>query len=78
MYVLSIDVSAVHETDYELETYEVTFPSGTTNATLNITINDDTVWEPNEDFTLIINASLLPSNVNVSNTTVTIMNDDGK
>ena len=76
--VLCINGSAVHETDYKLETHEILFPSEATSATLNITIIDDTVWEPNEDFTLTINASSLPSNVNVSNTTVTIMNDDGK
>ena len=78
VYVLSIDGSAVHETDYELETHEVTFHSGDNKTTLNIAITNDTVWEPNEDFILTINASSLPSNVNVSNTTVTILNDDGK
>ena len=83
VYVLSNNGSAVHETDsdYKVETHEVTFQKGTTKTTLNITIIDDTIWEPNEDFTLTINASSLPSNVKVAkplNTTVTILNDDGK
>ena len=80
VHVLCVDGSAVHKTDYKMETHKVTFQKGTTKTTLNITINDDTVWEPNEDFTLTINASSLPSNVNVTepcSTTVTILNDDG-
>ena len=83
VHVLSINGSAVHETDYELETHEVTFQKGTNKSktTLNITIINDTIWEPNENFTLTINTSSLPSNVNVAepgSTTVTILNDDGK
>ena len=89
VHVLSNDGSAVHDitgsavddVDYEFEICDVTFQKGTTNATLNITITNDTVWEPNEEFTLTIDASSLPSNVKVAkplNTTVTILNDDGK
>ena len=73
--------SAVDDADYKFEICDVTFQSGTTNAILEIAITNDTVWEPNEDFTLTINASLLPSNVNVAepgSTTVTIMSDDGE
>ena len=81
VHVLCTDGSAVNETNYKLETHEVTFQEGTNEATLNITIIDDTVWKPNEDFTLTINTSSLFSNVTITdpeNTTVTILNDDGK
>ena len=81
VHVLCTGGSAVNGTDYELETHEVIFQKGTNHTTLNITINDDTVWEANEDFTLTIDTSSLPSNVTVTkpgNTTVTILNDDCK
>ena len=48
---------------------------------MNIAIIDDAVWEPDENFTLTIDTSLLPSNVKVTephNTTVTILSVDGK
>ena len=97
VHVLGIDGSAVHDItgsatdhddidfgiDYEFEeTHVVTFQKNTTKATLNITIIDDAVWELDEYFTLTIDTSSLPSNVNVTetdnNTIVTILNDDGK
>ena len=81
IHVSSTGGSAVDDTDYKFEICDVTFQSGTTNAILEITIIDDTIWEPNEDFTLTINTSSLPSNMKVTepgSTTVTIMSDDGK
>ena len=89
VHVLCTGGSAVHDiagsagddADYELETHKVIFQKGTNHTTLTITIIDDTVWELNEDFTLTIDTSSLPSNVTVTkpgNTTVTILSDDGK
>ena len=81
VYVLSNNGSAVHETDYELETHEVTFHSGDNEATMNITIINDALLGLNRNFTLTINTSSLPSNMTVTepgNTTVTILNDDCK
>ena len=97
VHVLSIDGSAIHDItgsaidhddvdfgiDYEFEEiHVVTFQKNGTKSTLNITIINDAVWELDEYFTLTIDASSLPSNVNVTepgnNTTVTILNDDGK
>ena len=66
--------------DYKLETRSVTFKKGTNIALLNISIIDDKFLEDNEMFNLTIDSSS-PSNVivgNTGNTTVTIINDDGK
>ena len=97
IHVFSTDGSAVHdidgsvvdnvtgsappEVDYEFGICVVTFQKGTNKSTLNITIIDDEYVEFNENFTLSINSSSLPSNVNVTKpgkTTVTILNNDGK
>ena len=67
--------------DYKLETQSVTFKKGTNIASLNISIIDDKFLEDNEMFNLTIDSSSPPSNVivgNTGNTTVTIINDDGK
>ena len=52
-----------------------------TNATFNITINNDDILESHETFMLTINSSSLPTHVTVGNpgeATVTIMDDDSK
>ena len=62
--------------------YTVTFPANATYATFNISIADDTMYEPNnETFTLAIDSSSLPTNISVAypgQATVTIVDDDGK
>ena len=61
--------------------YNVTFPANATCATFNISIVDDTIYEPNETFMLAINSSTLPTNVSLgypSQATVTMVDDDGK
>lgn len=68
--------------DYELGPYDVNFSAGITTAQLSIAINNDSLLEDDENFTLtIINSPSLPHNVSVGDpgkATVTIMNDDCK
>ena len=61
--------------------YTVTVPGGVTNVTFDIAINNDDVYEGNENFMLTINLSTLPTGVTVGNpdqATVTIVDDDRK
>ena len=67
--------------DYKPGPYKVVFPVGQTHALLNITICNDEILERNKKFSLTINSSTLPNNINLGDpfqTTVTIMDDDGK
>ena len=67
--------------DYNSGPYTVTFTAGQTSALFNIPINDDDIFEGEEDFTLSIDSSSLPDNVTVGDpgvVTVTIINDDSK
>ena len=60
--------------------YSVTFLAGVTSVPFNISINDDNVFEENENFTLTINSSL-PTGVMIGNpgqATVTIVDNDSK
>ena len=66
--------------DYTSRSYSVTFPAGVMSVPFNITINDDNIFEENENFTLTINSSL-PTGVMVGNpgqATVTIVDNDCK
>ena len=57
------------------------FHAGASDAAINIMINDDNIFENNENFTLTINSSSLPSYITVINpseVTVTILDDDRK
>ena len=67
--------------DYGSGTYQVTFTAGTTEASFNVSLNDDIVFESNENFMITIDSSSLPSNVTVgdpSRVTVIIVDNDGK
>ena len=67
--------------DYESGPYRVTIPAGQLSIQFNITINDDNILERDENFGVTINATSLPSQVNVADpyhTTVTILDNDGK
>ena len=67
--------------DYNSGPYAVQFNVGVTRVSFNVTLKDDRSKENNETFTLSINPSSLPNNINVGDhvpTTVTILNDDGK
>ena len=67
--------------DYDSGSYSVIIPAGEKNIPLNISINDDNIFEHNETFTLTINVSSLPSDVYIGNrneTIVTIVDNDSK
>ena len=67
------------DTDYSAGPYTVIFPAGRTRSSFNVTIHDDDIVEGNENFTLSINTSSLPSNVAVGDayqTTVIISDND--
>ena len=67
--------------DYGPGPHTITFPAGETQAPFNVPINDDNIFEGNENFILTINSSSLPTGVTVSDpgqATVTIVDDDGK
>ena len=73
MYCGSVD------TDYNAGPYTAVFTAGETRTSFSVTIHSDDLVEGNENFTLSINASLLPSNVIVRDphqTTVTIVDND--
>ena len=68
--------------DYISGPYNVTFPVGQTTATFNVPINDDDIFEIDENFILTINPSLLPTRIttvgNSGQATVTIVDNDRK
>ena len=66
--------------DYTSGSYSVTFPAGVMSVPFSISINDDNIFENNENFILTINPSL-PTGVMVDNpgqATVTIVDNDCK
>ena len=67
--------------NYTSRQYNVTLSAGTTRTSFYVPIINDDLLEFNEEFQLIIDQSSLPFNVNLGNiyqTTVTIVDDDGK
>ena len=67
--------------DYISGPYTVTFPAGVTSATFDVPIVGDSVLEGNENFTLVINDSSLPSHIirgSPRNVAVNIVDDDSK
>jgi hypothetical protein len=69
------DVTASAGTDYVAASGTLTIPAGDTNGTINVTVNDDTTYEPNE--TLLLTLSN-PTDALVGDGTAqgTITNDD--
>ena len=66
--------------DYGSGPYEITFTVGTTEASFNVSLTDDNIFESNENFMITIDPSSLPNNVTVGDrkrVTVIIMDDDG-
>ena len=66
--------------DYTSGPYSVIFPAGVTSVPFSISINDDNIFEVNENFTLTINSSL-PTGVTVGNpgqVRATVMDNDRK
>ena len=65
--------------DYDSGPYTVTFPAGHTRASFDVSINDDDIFESNENFTLVIMKNSLPNGViRDGPATVTIVDDDGE
>ena len=68
--------------DYNFTTHVVHFSNTTTNVTVNVSLNNDTMLEGNENFTLSISpSSQMPDGVtigNINETTVIIKDDDCK
>ena len=67
--------------DYGSGPYTVTFPAGVTSVPFDISINDDMISEANEDFTLTIDPSSLPTGATVGSpgsAVVTIIDNDRK
>ena len=78
-YTLLTNVTG--DKDYGSGPYNVTIHAGVTTVAFAISITDDNKLEENENFGLVINPSSLPSSVIVGNpnqTTVTIVDNDGK
>ena len=64
-----------------MPSYTVVFLAGMTSVPFNISVIDNSLFEGNESFVLNINPDLLPDDVTIGNygeTTVTIIDDDGK
>ena len=67
--------------DYDSGPYTVTFPAGETIVSFDVPINNDNIFENDEDFTLTIDSSSLPTGTTVghpSTSTVFIVNEDSK
>ena len=67
--------------DYTSGPYTVIIPGGSTTATFNVSINDDDIYEGNEDFMLTIDETSLPNGVTPGNpdeAIVTIVDNDRK
>ena len=67
--------------DYNSGPYTVQFDVGLLSTTLNISINDDDIFEDNEMFSIGIDSSSLPNRVTIGNhsrSTVTIIESVGK
>ena len=62
--------------DYDSGPCNITIPAGKTNATVNITINDDNELEPNENFTATITPKSQSTIVTAGKATVTIVDND--
>ena len=67
--------------DYGSGLYEVTFTAGTTEASVNVSLNDDDICESNENFMITINPTSLPNNITIGDpgrVTVIIVDNDCK
>jgi Ca2+-binding RTX toxin-like protein len=75
----TVDVTALAGSDYVAQAGQVTIPVGQTSATINVTINGDTIFEPNEEFGLTlsgISGATFKDNATEYNVAAKIENDD--
>ena len=78
------------EVNYVYQNYSLSFEDGETSKSLIIRTIDDNIVEPDENYTLVINASTITTGFSPGipnghvivgengTTTITILNDDGK
>lgn len=67
--------------DYNGGLYNITFFPWIVRTTFNISITDDSILEINEEFSLTINSTSLPTRIfsgNIQRTTILIADNDGK
>ena len=67
--------------DYMIGPYSITLSPGSTTASFDVAIINDSVLESEESFTLAIDTSSLHSRVTVNDSNssrITIMDDEGK
>jgi len=68
-------------TDYSSGPYSVTFSAGTTTASFNIIIINDSVTEESEQFYITVDPTTLPNDVvfdSLGAAVITIMDDDSE
>ena len=81
MYFMIMPLFIGGSDDYNSGPYVVTFLAGVTRVVFNVTITEDNILEDDENFSLTIDSFSLPINVtvdNLSQATVTILDNDGK
>ena len=67
--------------DFGSGPYEVTFTAGTAEASFNVSLTDDNIFESNENFMITIDPSSLPNNITIGDpgrVTVIIVDNDCK
>ena len=67
--------------DYDSGPYNVTFPAGVTSVPFDVGVNNDNIYEGNEDFNLTIIRNTLPDGVtrgNRNSARVAIVDNDRK
>ena len=81
MRIIIILVVCVGGEDYNIGPFDVEFSAGMTRVPFSVTIARDNILEGNETFYLLINQSVLPSEVSLKDpgqTTVIIVDSNGK
>lgn len=76
----AVVMNAGADNDYSPGPYNITFSSEDVRVSFNISIVDDDILEPSEEFVLSIDSSSLPDGVTVgaqSNATVIIVDNNG-
>jgi uncharacterized repeat protein (TIGR01451 family) len=69
------DGTATAPSDYVATSGTLTIPTGNTTGTINVAVNGDTVYEPNETFTVILSGPMMATATTAIGTG-TILNDD--
>lgn len=73
----NVDGTATSPEDYEAFVEELTFDADNSRVCINVTIEDDTLLENPENFTVIINTNDPDATIPDSTSSVTILDNDG-